>query len=178
MTIDPPRGALRRALASRLAGRVVLVGVGNPLFGDDAAGCLLAERLAGAPGLDVVPAEDVPESFVPGVVDARPDVVVLADAVDLGAPPGSVAILDADAMVRYEASTHRVPLGLIAEIIRRASGADAFVLAIQPGPRRFGTGPSAEVAATVGVLADLIRDVAASRPEARAAAAAREAHPC
>ena len=126
----------------------------------------------------MVQAEDIPESSVAAIVDARPDVVVLADAVDLRAPAGSVAILEADRLARYQASTHRVPLGLIAEIIRRASGADVFVLAIQPGSLRFGTGPGAEVARTVGALADLIREAVSSRPGAREAAAAREANPC
>lgn len=164
MTVELPQAGLGRELARCLAGRAVLVGVGNPLFGDDAAGCLLAERLAGAPRLIVVRAEDVPESYVTRIVDLRPDVVLFADAVDLGAAPGSVAILDADEMTRYEASTHRVPLGLLARIVRRASGARVFVLAIQPGPRRFGTGPSAEVAAAVDALAGVMRGLAACRP--------------
>ena len=124
MTAEHASSALQDALADRLRGRVVLVGVGNPLFGDDAAGCLVARALVGIPGLDVVEADDVPENHVIHIADGTPDVVVLVDAVDLGASPGSVAILEKEAMAQYEPSTHRVPLGLIAEIIQRSSGAD------------------------------------------------------
>jgi len=180
MTAEQDRATLPDALAARLAGHVVLVGVGNPLFGDDAAGCLVANGLAGAPGLEVVQADDVPERYVTQIADGAPDVVVLVDAVDLGALPGSVAVLEKEAMASYEPSTHRVPLGLIAEFIQRASGADVFVLAIQPGRVQLGADLSCEVARSVESLRELIRQlVTASGASApRDASSAREAAPC
>ncbi len=165
---------VRDALAARLAGRVVFVGIGNPLFGDDGAGCALARALARLPGLDVVQAEDVPESYVAKIADGAPDVVVLIDAVDFGAPAGSVAVLEREAMGRYPPSTHRVPLGLIAEFVRSTSGADVFVLGIQPGRVQLGATLGPEVSRTVDALAELIREWAA----ADRAPAAREVAEC
>lgn len=180
MTTEHASTALQGALSARLGGRVVFVGVGNPLFGDDAAGCLVARALVGTPGLDVIEADDVPENYVIQITDGTPDVVVLADAVDLGASPGSVAILEKEAMARYEPSTHRVPLGLIAEILQRSSGADVFVLAIQPGRVQMGAVMSVEVARTVASLTELIRRVVAGSGTAGAGCrpSAREATPC
>ena len=173
MTGDP-RLPVRDALAARLSGRVAFVGIGNPLFGDDGAGCALGRALARVPGLAVVQAEDVPESYVTKIADGAPDVVVLIDAVDFGAPAGSVAILEREAMARYQPSTHRVPLGLIAEFVRRTSGADVFVLGIQPGVVRLGVGLGPEVSRTVDALAELVRECAA----AAGARAVREVAEC
>jgi hydrogenase maturation protease len=148
---------LVEALGARLVGRVILVGVGNPLFGDDAAGCLTARGLKGTAGLDVIQADDAPERHVVQIADRAPDVVVLVDAVELGAPVGSVAILEKEAMARYEASTHRVPLGLLAEFIERSCGADVFIIAIQPGHVELGANVSPQVTRSVELLRELIR---------------------
>jgi hydrogenase 3 maturation protease len=150
---------------------VVLVGIGNPLLGDDVAGCLVARGLRGAPGIAVVESEDVPERDVLRIADARPDVVVLADAVDLGAPPGSVAVLEPDALAGYAPTTHRFPLSFLAAIIRRAAKSDVLVLAIQPRQVTPGAGVSPEVARSVDALVGILRGVGA--PEARARRMAR-----
>jgi len=164
-----PHASIADALIARLRGRVVVVGIGNPLFGDDGAGCALAQALARVPGLDAVQAEDVPESYVAKLADGAPDVVMLVDAVDLGAPPGSVAVLGPEEMARYQPSTHRVPLGLIAEFVRRESGADVLVLGIQPGRVQLCAAMGPEVRRAVESLAALIREWAAARdtPTAR-----------
>ena len=149
--------ALADALAARLKGDVVLVGVGNPLRGDDAAGCLVAEGLDGTPGLKVIHAEDVPECYFGKILACEPDVVVLVDAVDLGQPVGSIAMLGKDELVTYEPSTHRVPLALTAELIQGATGADVFVLGIQPLQVELGAGVSPSVARAVASLVETIR---------------------
>ena len=144
-------------LAERLTGRVVLVGIGNPLLGDDVAGCLVARGVEGTPGIDVVESDDVPERDVLRIADAHPDVVVLVDAVDLGAPAGSVAVLEPDALAGYAPTTHRVPLSLIATLIRRAAAAEVLVLAIQPRQMTPGAGVSPEVARSVEALVGMMR---------------------
>jgi hydrogenase 3 maturation protease len=145
------------ALAVRLSGKVVVVGIGNPMFGDDAAGCLVARRLTGTLGLLVIEAEDVPECYLGEIVAARPDVVVFVDAVDLGEAPGSTAVLQQDMLASYEASTHRVPLSLLAKLISRECGADVWVIAIQPRQVNLGATLSTEVAQAIVALSGLIR---------------------
>lgn len=160
---------LQELVAARLRGRVVLVGIGNPLLGDDAAGCLVARGLANLPGIEVVESDDVPERDALRVADMAPDVVVLVDAVQMGAPPGSVAVLDPDALAGYTPTTHRVPLSLIAAFIHQASAADVFVLAIQPGRVAFGAGVSPEVARSVGTLVEMVRRSSAGTARAQEA---------
>ena len=151
--------SLREELARRLSGRVVVVGVGNPLRGDDAAGCLVARRLQGTPGVRVVEAEEVPESFVGDIAAAMPDVVALVDAVDLGAEPGAVAMLERERVATYAPTTHRMPLSLVMEVVQRRTGADVFLIAVQPLTLAFGAKVSPEVSATVEVLAAVLSEL-------------------
>jgi hydrogenase 3 maturation protease len=151
--------SLREELARRLSGRVVVVGVGNPLRGDDAAGCLVARRLQGTPGVHVVEAEEVPESFVGDIAAAMPDVVALVDAVDLGAEPGAVAMLEREQVATYAPTTHRMPLSLVMEVVQRRTGADVFLIAVQPLTLAFGAKVSPEVSATVEVLAAVLSEL-------------------
>lgn len=70
--------ALRAELVRVLRGRVVLLGIGNPLRGDDAAGCEIARQvrhmaspaLLGSGRVLVLEAEDIPESYSGLVVPA------------------------------------------------------------------------------------------------------------
>lgn len=147
---------LVRSLAARLGAETVVVGIGNPWRGDDALGCLVAGHLRGSmeegaagrgaprPRFRVVDAEEVPESHLDRIVRPAPDTVVLVDAVDLGAAPGSLAVLEVEELRGRETSTHRTPLALLAHYIRQQSGADVFLLGIQPGGRELGAPPSDE----------------------------------
>lgn len=162
--------SLRERLAERLKGAVVVVGVGNPLRGDDAAGSLAARRLMGMTRAHAIDAEEVPESYLGEVRAAAPDTVVLIDAVDLGAEPGSVALLEKEDVALYFPSTHRLPLSLMMEFVQRETGADTFVLAVQPRGLNFGAPVSDEVEASVSLLVKMLGEVLSAR---RAAVEAR-----
>jgi hydrogenase 3 maturation protease len=152
---------LQDELAARLSGRTVVVGVGNPLRGDDAAGCLLARRMRDTPDVRVIEAEEIPESFVGDIAAAAPNVVVLVDAVDLGALPGTVAVLETDDVAAYAPTTHRLALSLVMDVVQRRTGADVFLIAVQPLNLAFGAPVTPQVGAGVellaGVLSELLR---------------------
>ena len=172
---------LEERLAARLTGVVVVVGVGNPLRGDDGAGCQAAARLRGVPGVRVVLAEEVPESHLGAIADARPDVVALIDAVDLGAAPGSVALLERDDLPAGGGTTHHAPLALVMEVLAHMTGADVFLLAIQPQSTFLGGPVSVEVATAAEGLASIIAGALATRVafgEVVRGAVAEDSSPC
>ncbi len=157
-------------LAARLTGSVVVVGVGNPLRGDDAAGSLLARSLRESASVHVIDAGEAPESCIGEIARATPDAVMFVDAVDLSRPPGDVALLESGDVAPYLASTHRAPLSLVMDVVRSRTGADVFLIAIQPSRAGFGAGPSPAVTKTVGLLAGLLSEVLRT-PRAGAGAA-------
>ncbi len=148
--------SLERALRERLRGRVTVVGIGNPLRADDAVGGLVARRLRPAAGLSAIDAEEVPESHLGAVTSTRPDTILLVDAVDLGAPAGSLALVEPGDLDRFTPTSHRVPLQVLAHWLTVETGASVFLLAVQPARTGPGEAVSAEVEAAAAFAADVL----------------------
>jgi len=159
---------LQQHLATAIQGNVVVMGIGNPCRGDDAAGSMVAQQISDAPGVRVIDAQDVPESYFRQVVSEGPDTVVLIDAVDLGSAPGSVALLDKDQVAGYWPSTHRMPLSLLMDYLERETHARIFLIAIQPRHTAFLQPMSGEVHASVASIAGVLNDVFAVARRRRA----------
>lgn len=169
--------SLEKALAGRLGGQVTVVGVGNPLRGDDGVGPLVAHDLRPVPGLRVVQAEEVPESHLGRITAGPPDTIVVIDAVDLGAAPGSVALLGRGELAGFVPTTHRVPLDLLAAFLAGETRADVLVVAIQPRQTTLGAAMTPAVEEAAGLAAEVLNR--ALGDPARAARGGREeTQPC
>jgi hydrogenase 3 maturation protease len=146
------------AMLSRTRGkRLVLVGVGNALRGDDALGCALVDRVKGRTRATLIDAGDVPENYLDVVEAARPEVIVIIDAVALGARPGDVALIEIEQLAGVRVTTHNTSLALVAQALKARTGADVLVLAVQPGMTRLGTPLSSEVEATLQALDEFLQ---------------------
>ena len=150
---------LREQLATRIHGKVVIMGIGNPCRGDDAAGSFVARQISEVPGMRVIDVQDVPESYLCWAVDQRPDTVVLIDSVDLNSAPGSIAILAKDQVAGYGPSTHRVPISLLMDYLERETHARVFLIAIQPRQTAFLKPMSGEVRASVAGIGEVLNGV-------------------
>jgi len=148
-----------KQLATEVQGNVVVMGIGNPCRGDDAAGSLVAQQIGDAPRVRVIDAQDVPENYLRQVVGEEPDTVVLIDSVDLHSASGSVALLDKDQVAGYWPSTHRVPLSLVMDYLERETHARLCLIAIQPRQTDFLQPMSAEVSSTVEGIAEVLKGV-------------------
>ncbi len=147
---------MRRELERRLRGKVVLLGVGNPLWGDDGAGPALIRRLEGRAAALLVDGGDSPESYWGKITAYRPQAVLVIDAVNWGGEPGSVVLLGEVEEKGGPLSTHRISLNLLLELLRKETSADVFVLGIQPKSLGFNAEMSPEVLRTVDITADLV----------------------
>jgi len=154
---------LRDQLVTATQGNVVVMGIGNPCRGDDAAGSRVARHIAERPGVHVIDAQDAPENYLCQIQAHRPDTVVLIDSVDLGSTPGSAAILDSDRTANYYPSTHRVPMQLLVSYLERTTHARIFLLAIQPRQTRFLQAMSVEVSSSVEAITDVLNEVLRTR---------------
>lgn len=147
-----------RLLGRTLSGRVLVAGVGRVDRCDDGAGPALARRLASVPGLMTLDCGDRLEDFTGDIARLRPDMVLVADAVDLESAPGSIALLEASRLPAGVAGdTHRATLKTAMEYLALRTRATVLLLAIQPSWVADGVGLSAEVEATLDVLVDLFQ---------------------
>jgi hydrogenase 3 maturation protease len=139
-----------------LAGRAVVVGVGNELRGDDGLGPALVGRLrTGHPG-SCVEAGPSLENHVGTIARRRPERVLLVDAVHLGREPGAWEVLGPGDLERLGTSTHDIPLAMLCDFIAEASGAEVRVLGVQPASLRLGEPLSPGVERALGRLEELI----------------------
>ena len=146
-------------MRSLLTGRVCLLGVGNRERRDDAAGSLLAERLAGSKGVLSIDAGVVPENYLEKVARWQPDTVLILDATDFGGEAGEVRILDPAAVGPSALSTHALSLQMTADYLGARTQARLALLAIQPADVRSGTELSESVSQAIARLQDLFFEV-------------------
>jgi hydrogenase 3 maturation protease len=140
----------------RLTGkRILLLGVGNRLRGDDAVGSLLVEYLQGKVDIPLIDAGDVPENYIGPIEDSGAEVVLIVDATDMGANAGDIAIFDIEQVQEKFVSTHTANLGLMFKVIPPEKRPQVIVLGIQPGNMELGQGLSEPVQATLERLEEV-----------------------
>ena len=139
--------------------RVLILGVGNTLRGDDGAGPALIERLQGKVQATLIDAGEVPENFIGPIEAARPQSIVIVDAADIGASAGDVALLEIDQIAEIGLTTHNASLALLTRLLQSSTQADVFLLGIQPEAISFGIPLSVRVDQTLQSLEQLFRDL-------------------
>jgi hydrogenase maturation protease len=147
-------------LAKRLRGkRTVILGVGNPLQGDDAIGPNLVDFLSGRIEATLVNGGEVPENYLSSIITAQPEVVLIVVAVELGAEPGCVAVIDADRLRAIGNFTRNPGLAYLAVMIQDGTGAEVMLLGVQPMETAFASELSKPVLRTLQTLEEMLVNV-------------------
>ena len=171
MTVRPA-AMIEEELAERLKGarRLAVVGIGDELHRADRFGILAAKGIEALrlPGVRVFLAGTTPESFTAPIRRYRPDHVLLLDAADMGAEPGTVGIIAPGAVSGTRLSTHALPLSVVIEYIERTAKARVTLVGFQPDFRTAAIGPTpAEqegLARLVGAVRAAAERAGTSRP--------------
>lgn len=150
---------LAAVLASLLQGRVVLLGIGSEWRCDDQAGAILARTLPRSERFLPIDGGDVPEAFTGPVKEFKPDVILIADAVDFGNEPGDIAILQAENVGSARFNTHHPSLRAMIAYLRAETGARVAIIGIQPAQVGLGQGLTPAVHKTVSRLRALISEL-------------------
>jgi hydrogenase 3 maturation protease len=111
--------------------QIVFVGVGNRMLGDDGVGPALLDLLIG----NVSHAVDTgvtPEEYTGVIRRLNPSVIVFLDAADFGAEPGQMKIIMAEEVSKVRISIHKISLEILMEYLKSETGADVFIIGIQP----------------------------------------------
>ena len=144
-------------LSDKIAGNVIIAGVGCPDRGDDGFGPALVRRLAGSASVKTLNCGDRLEDFTADIAEKRPDTILIADAVDMGVSAGDVAVLEAEDLPLGVGDTHRAPLRAVMEYLRSRTGARVLLLAVQPVRITDAQTLSPQVAASVDLLETIFR---------------------
>jgi hydrogenase 3 maturation protease len=135
--------------------RLAVVGVGQELHGDDAAGIRVARQLLDRvekPGFLAIDAGPAPENYTGRLRRFAPDMVVVVDAAALNLPPGSIQLLTGADMSGFTASTHSLPLNLFASYLTSELQCPVLFIAIQPQTTSLGAALSLPVQLAVNEI--------------------------
>ena len=148
------------ALAKRLRGKqTVILGVGNILQGDDAIGPNLVDHLQGRVEATLINAGEVPENYLSSIRAAQPEVVLIIVAIELGAEPGCIAVLDADRLRAIGNFTRNPGLAFLAVMIQDGTGAEVILVGIQPEATSFAAELSSPVHQTLHSLEEMLVNI-------------------
>jgi len=134
------------------AQRVAVVGVGQRLRSDDAAGVLAAEELFKRfSGSDELPLNlsqkefhaadrllrifigaETPESLTGLLRRFEPSHVLFLDAARMGGEPGSIDLVPTSEIHGDEISSHNIPLSILGKFLQMDMGASSMLLGIEP----------------------------------------------
>jgi len=139
-------------------GRVVIVGIGNILKGDDGFGPELIKRLAGKVKAVCIDAGATPENYTKVIAKENPDTILLVDAVHLDLMPGRYEILKREDILKSGFTTHDISPRMFIEYLEGRTGAKIFLLGIQPQNISLGDGLSDSVKGALEEIEDLIKN--------------------
>jgi len=146
---------------NRLRGsRTVIVGVGNTLKGDDGAGPLVCEQLQRA-GVcaELIDAGTVPENYIQPIVQKAPENLLVIDAIDFGASPGTISVFEPEQLDSTAISTHMLSPRLFVEMVCQDIEVDVYFIGIQPAQTQLGESLSPQVSQAVQTLCRILSEI-------------------
>jgi hydrogenase 3 maturation protease len=149
----------RRAESDALP-RIAILGVGNPFRSYDAAGSLIARALshrecaAYTDHLLIIEAGHAPENRTGELRKFAPDLVLIVDAAEMGETPGTIRWISEEEIEGMTASTHSLPLSMLAHCLKLELHCDVKLLGIQVGSNEVGENVRADVLQAVDEIVD------------------------
>jgi hydrogenase 3 maturation protease len=131
--------------------RLVILGIGHELRGDDGAGTAVVQRLATYPRLRqrddllILNGAHAPENQTGPIRRFSPDFVLLIDAALLAEEPGAICWLPWQETAGLSASSHTLPPYMLAQYLTAELGCQVALLGIQPLHTSLGEPISAPV---------------------------------
>jgi hydrogenase 3 maturation protease len=150
------------------AGKVLILGVGSDLRGDDVAGMLVVETLKKSRSsikipLKLISASTAPENFTGEIKRFSPTHIIIIDTADFGKKPGEISFATIQEISGMSFSTHQLPLRIMFDYLQKSLNCEVLVIGIQPQTLEFGKLPSKAVKQAVKSLVAAIREALTSQ---------------
>ncbi len=149
---------------NKLSGsKTLIVGIGNTLKGDDAAGPLVCQQLTGKVSAELIDVGTVPENYIQPIIKKAPQNLLIIDAVDFGAAAGTINIFKPEQLNASVFSTHTLSPHLFVDTIRKSIKVDVYFVGIQPAQIGLGQSISPQVNQAVQWLIRTLTEIFALR---------------
>ena len=139
-------------------GKIVIVGIGNPLRGDDGFGPAFIERLKGKISASCLDVGTAPENYLGTIAKQNPDTILFVDAVHLDLEPGQYEILKAPDILKSGFTTHDISPVMFIRYLESQTKADIYMLGVQPQNISFGREMSDRVKKALEEISKMIME--------------------
>jgi len=143
---------LEKQLEKLRSDKIVIIGIGNSLKGDDGAGPSVCKKLDGRICAKVIDAGTVPENYIQVIVREKPKSIIIIDSIDFGARAGEIRVFKSEQLNGVVISTHTLSPRVFADIINSYVDSDVYFFGIQPAQVNLGQLMSVEVVRAVEKL--------------------------
>lgn len=126
--------------------KIVIMGVGNILRGDDGAGSIIAENLKKKiidKKVKIINAEETPENWIGKIEKISPRTLIIIDAVNFNSFPGDVKIFSIEEIEETTFTTHNFSFSFLFENLKKKT--KILIIGIQPGKINIKEGISENV---------------------------------
>lgn len=123
--------------------KIAILGIGNTFRSDDAAGILVARALLESRFIRdlkhilVIDAGHAPENSSAELRRFAPDFILLIDAAEMNEAPGTIRWIEMEELDGMSASTHSMPLSMLATYLTLELHCEIKLLGIQPYSNEF-----------------------------------------
>ncbi|MBA7671106.1 Hydrogenase 3 maturation protease [subsurface metagenome] len=138
----------------------VIVGIGNTLKGDDGAGPSVCQQLRRAKvRAELIDAGNVPENYIQLIIKKAPQNLLIIDAIDFGASPGTIGIFKPEQLNSSVFSTHVLSPRLFVDMVCQNIKVDVYFVGIQPAQTQLGQSVSAKVNQAIQWLTHTLTEI-------------------
>ncbi len=142
--------------------RTCLVGIGNDLRGDDSAGLMviraILEQGAAAENFLALEGGPAPENITGAIRKFGPEQIIFVDAAHLNKAPGSIHWIKREEIDGMSASSHSLPLSILADYLVHELNCPVRILGIQPQQNEVGESLSAAVQTAINEIVTAFGD--------------------
>lgn len=142
------------SLRGRIKGKVVILGIGNELRGDDGFGPYVADSLKGKINAALFNCGTAVENYYNPIVKERADVIILIDIINFQGPIGEIGVFNKDDILKVGFSTHNISPRVFIEFLENSLKVDIIMIGVKPKSTAFGEGLSREVQESADILID------------------------
>jgi hydrogenase 3 maturation protease len=138
----------------------IIVGIGNTLKGDDAVGPFICEQLRQAKiSAQIIDAGTVPENYIQPIIKKSPQNLLIIDAIDFGAEPGTIKMFEAEQLDSLAISTHTLSPRLFIDMIRQSVELEVYCIGVQPAQTKLAQPVSPHVDKAIKLLCSILMEI-------------------
>lgn len=145
-------------LDEELAGKILILGIGNGLRNDDVAGLRIIQKLESKlpDNIKLLSCGQVPENYTRDIFNFSPDYIIIVDVVEFRGKPGEIRLIYIEDIEGMSFSTHNYDISLFVKYILHFLKTEFRILGIQPKSIEIGETCSEEVNAAVDKVVEYL----------------------